>query len=117
MAAVNEITVAGSAWVANYTGWLDSNGHGHSVVAGLGYTIPQDVPSGTNIVVAAFTVDDLANLAVILAAMKAVSGVGTGKVVASGQVPSKAPEGVHGEGRWELTVDAGLRGYTGRPEE
>jgi len=80
-------------------------------------TLRQDVPSGTNIVVAAFTVDDLANLAVILAAMKAVSGVGTGKVVASGQVPSKAPEGVHGEGRWELTVDAGLRGYTGRPEE
>ena len=41
MAAVNEITVAGSAWSGNFTGWLDSNGYGHSVVAGLGYTIPQ----------------------------------------------------------------------------
>ena len=78
-------------------------------------SLRQEVPAGTNIAVVAFTVDDLANLAAILAAMKAVAGVGTGKLVASGQVPANAPEGVNGEGKWELSVDAGLRGYTAQP--
>ena len=48
--------------------------------------------------------------------IKAVPGVGTGQVVASGSVPAEAPVGANGEGRWELTVDAGLRGYTAQPE-
>ena len=79
-------------------------------------TLRQDVPGGTNVVVAAFTVDDLANLATILMAIKAVPGVGTGQVVASGSVPAEAPVGANGEGRWELTDDAGLWGYTAQPE-
>ena len=78
-------------------------------------SLRQDVPAGTNIVVCAFTVAALVTDLPALAAMKAVSGVGTGKVVASGTVPPNAPEGVYGEGTWELTVDAGLRGYTAQP--
>jgi len=74
-----------------------------------------DVPSGTNIAALAISVDDPANFAAIMAAIKAIEGVNTAVLTAHGTVPAVAPIGVHGEGHWEFHNTAGLRGYTASP--
>lgn len=77
-------------------------------------TFKTDVPAGTNIMIVGITIDDPANGAAILAAIRGVEGVNSATLTAHGTVPASAPIGVHGAGRWEFHITAGLRGYTAK---